>query len=54
MTDSEGSSHHYTLPVRKIQDQLWIKQKIYAEEVLSPQFANLVKNTKQPFVQAIT
>jgi len=54
MTDSDGHSHHFTLPVGKVQAKLWIEQKKYAKEVLAPQFAELVASTKQPFVQAIT
>jgi len=54
MTDSDGHSHHFTLPVGKVQARLWMEQKKYAEKVLAPQFAELVASTKQPFVQAIT
>lgn len=54
MTDSEGKSHHYTLPVGKVQQHVWMKQKKYAQDTLPPQFAELVDSTKQPFVQAIT
>jgi 2-polyprenyl-6-methoxyphenol hydroxylase-like FAD-dependent oxidoreductase len=54
MTDSEGYHHHFTLPVGKIQARLVEQQKGYTSQVLSPQFAELVRQTKTPFVQAIT
>jgi 2-polyprenyl-6-methoxyphenol hydroxylase-like FAD-dependent oxidoreductase len=54
MTDSDGHHHHFTLPVGKIQLRLVEQQKQHAAEVLSPQFAELVQNTRTPFVQAIT
>jgi 2-polyprenyl-6-methoxyphenol hydroxylase-like FAD-dependent oxidoreductase len=54
MTDSEGHHHHFTLPVGKIQPRLVAQQKEYASQVLSPQFAELVRETEMPFVQAIT
>lgn len=54
MTDSDGHHHHFTLPVGKVQARLVEKQKKYAAQVLSPQFAELVQATRTPFVQAIT
>lgn len=54
MTDSDGHHGHFTLPVGKVQLRLVEQQKNYATKVLSPQFAELVRETKTPFVQAIT
>ncbi|KAK8194359.1 hypothetical protein M8818_007549 [Zalaria obscura] len=54
MTDSEGKRHAVTLPVGGMREEVWSKQKRYADEVLPPQFAEVVKKTTQPFVQAIT
>ncbi|KAF1942945.1 FAD/NAD(P)-binding domain-containing protein [Clathrospora elynae] len=54
MTDGEGKRHHITLPPGGITDDVWARQKKKAEEVLPPQFAELVKKTEVPFIQAIT
>lgn len=54
MTDVEGKRHGLTLPVGKMQPQVWEKQKAHAAEVLPPQFAEAVEKTQQPFIQAIT
>ncbi|KAJ4315083.1 hypothetical protein N0V94_006137 [Neodidymelliopsis sp. IMI 364377] len=54
MTDNDGKRHHITLPPGGIRDSVWNRQKDIAKEVLPPQFAELVKKTKVPFVQAIT
>lgn len=54
MTDGDGNRHHITLPPGGIQDNVWQRQKHIANEVLPPQFAELVNKTKVPFVQAIT
>ena len=53
MTDVHGKTHPVTVPVGGMQPKVWEKQRSYAEEVLPPQFAELVRKTKQPFVQAI-
>ena len=54
MTDVHGKRHPVTVPVGSMQPQVWKKQQGYAEEVLPPQFAELVRKTREPFVQAIT
>ena len=54
MTDSEGRKHHNTLPVGKMREEIWEQQKDYALNSLPPQFAEIVCDTKQPFIQAIT
>ncbi|KAI9656048.1 MAG: hypothetical protein M1821_005109 [Bathelium mastoideum] len=53
MTDVDGKKHPVTVPAGGMQPKVWEKQRKYAEEVLPPQFAELVRKTKQPFVQAI-
>jgi 2-polyprenyl-6-methoxyphenol hydroxylase-like FAD-dependent oxidoreductase len=54
MTDKEGKRHHITLPPGGIQDDVWKRQKEMADDVLPPQFAELVNRTEVPFIQAIT
>ncbi|KAF2485680.1 hypothetical protein BDY17DRAFT_247586 [Neohortaea acidophila] len=54
MTDVDGRRHAITLPVGKMQPQVWEKQKEYAAKVLPPQVAEAVQKTRQPFIQAIT
>jgi 2-polyprenyl-6-methoxyphenol hydroxylase-like FAD-dependent oxidoreductase len=54
MTDSKGNKHLFTMPIGLIKPDVWNTQKSYAEEVLPPQFAELVTKTQHPFVQAIT
>lgn len=54
MTDKEGKRHHITLPPGGVQDSVWTAQKKRAEDVLPPQFAEIVLKTEVPFVQAIT
>lgn len=54
MTDVEGKRHGITLPVGGMRENVWEKQKVYAAEVLPPQYAEAVQKTKQPFVQAVT
>jgi 2-polyprenyl-6-methoxyphenol hydroxylase-like FAD-dependent oxidoreductase len=54
MTDNEGNRHHITLPPGGIKEDVWRRQKDLANEILPPQFAELVNKTEVPFVQAIT
>lgn len=54
MTDIHGKRHAITLPVGTMNPNVWEKQKQYASESLPPQFAEAVRKTEQPFVQAIT
>jgi len=55
LTDSNGNRHRYTLPTGgHIGEAVWSRQKQRAEEVLPPQFDELVRKTRKPFVQAIT
>lgn len=54
MRDSDGKTHHVTLPVGKMRKEILEQQRQYAQNVLPPQFADLVCGTEQPFIQAIT
>jgi 2-polyprenyl-6-methoxyphenol hydroxylase-like FAD-dependent oxidoreductase len=52
MTDKDGTTHSFTNqhpPAKLVEDQ-----RAYAEKILPPQFAELVKLTDKPFIQAIT
>jgi len=54
MTDVNGKLNTTTLHAGKMRPEVWQQQKDYARRVLPPQFADLVCETKEPFVQAIT
>lgn len=54
MTDQEGQKHHFTLPAGKMRGEVWERQKDYAEDILPPQFSELVRKTETPFIQAVT
>ncbi|ORY02578.1 hypothetical protein BCR34DRAFT_627530 [Clohesyomyces aquaticus] len=54
MTDRDGVRHRITMPPGKTDPKAWEKQRQIAEERLPPQFAEIVRGTKKPFVQAIT
>lgn len=54
MTDIHGVFHHFTLPVGLMKPSIWTQQKKHAEEILPPQFAELVQKTEHPFIQVVT
>jgi 2-polyprenyl-6-methoxyphenol hydroxylase-like FAD-dependent oxidoreductase len=54
MTDMNGRRHAITLPVGTMNPDVWSKQKAQASEVLPPQYAEVVRKTEQPFIQAVT
>ncbi|KAF2828110.1 FAD/NAD(P)-binding domain-containing protein [Ophiobolus disseminans] len=54
MTDNKGQRHHVTLPAGGVREEVWGRLKQYAASKLPPQFAELVKKTEVPFIQAIT
>ena len=54
MTDVDGVWHRITMPPGKTDPKAWEKQRQIAKEKLPPQFAEIVRATKKPFVQAIT
>lgn len=54
MTDIDGVRHRITMPPGKTNPKTWEKQRAIAKEKLPPQFAEIVRATKKPFVQAVT
>ncbi|CAF0992094.1 unnamed protein product [Adineta steineri] len=54
LTDCDGKTHRWTLPIGKVQLKVWENQKQYATHNLPPQFAQLVHITQSPIVQVIT
>ena len=53
MTDVNGHRHRYTLPTGGVRDEVWLKQKALARDILAPPFAELVNKTTRPFVAII-
>ena len=53
VTDTEGRTHRDTLPMGKMNPNVWQKQKDYAARVMTPCFLELVNKTKMPFVSTI-
>ncbi|KAJ4363676.1 hypothetical protein N0V83_009972 [Neocucurbitaria cava] len=54
MTDVDGQYHRITMPPGKTAPGAWEKQREIAAQKLPPQFAEIVRGTQKPFVQAIT
>ena len=54
MTDSSNTYHRVTVPIGKVPELLWTRQKSIAQETLDPYSAELVMKTQVPFVQALT
>ncbi|KAG8163962.1 hypothetical protein KVR01_005880 [Diaporthe batatas] len=54
LTDIDGLRHRITMPPGKTDPKAWEKQREIAKDKLPPQFAEIVRATKKPFVQAIT
>lgn len=54
MTDVDGVRHRITMPPGKTDPRVWEKQREIAKEKLPPQFSEIVRATKKPFVQAVT
>lgn len=54
MTANDGRQHRVTVPIGKVQDKLWLRQKKKAFTLLDPHSAELVSKTTTPFVQALT
>ncbi|KAF2641168.1 FAD/NAD(P)-binding domain-containing protein [Massarina eburnea CBS 473.64] len=54
MTDVDGVRHRITMPPGKTDPKAWEKQREIAKQKLPPQFAEIVRATKKPFVQAVT
>ncbi|KAF3017880.1 hypothetical protein E8E14_012891 [Neopestalotiopsis sp. 37M] len=54
MTDKHGKRRPITMPPGMIDPEAWEKQRQIAAERLPPQFAEIVRGTQKPFVQAVT
>ncbi|KAI4094460.1 MAG: hypothetical protein LQ344_002209 [Seirophora lacunosa] len=54
MTDTEGHYHRITMPRGKMRPEVCAQQMVHAEKILPAAFAEVVRSTKQPFVQCIT
>ena len=54
MTDNDGHQHRNTLPPGKMRQEVWYKQKSYAQSVLARPFAELVEKTTQPFISSVS
>ena len=53
LTGSDGHKHHNTIPMGKMREEVWAKQKDYAHKYMPPAFAELVNKTTQPFVATV-
>ena len=54
MTDNDGHHHRNTLPPGKMRQEIWYKQKSYAQSILARPFAELVEKTTQPFISSVS
>lgn len=53
LTDTEGVAHELSIPPDRIRTAVMERMRADAERLLAPQFAEVVRRTKQPFIQAI-
>jgi 2-polyprenyl-6-methoxyphenol hydroxylase-like FAD-dependent oxidoreductase len=53
LTDSDGVRHELSIPPNRIRPAQMDRMRGDAERLLAPQFAEVVRLTKQPFLQAI-
>ncbi|MDB5910999.1 MAG: hypothetical protein JWP34_5116, partial [Massilia sp.] len=54
LTDRHGRRHQITVPPGLTDPEAWKRQQDVARERLPPQFAEMVRKAKKPFVQAVT
>jgi hypothetical protein len=54
MTDSSGSTRAFTVPQGALREEVAEGIRAAAQKELPKMFADVVENTKQPFLQAIT
>lgn len=54
MTDVDGHRHRNTLPIGKMREDVWAKQRAYGNRVLAPPFVELIDKIDQPFITAIS
>jgi 2-polyprenyl-6-methoxyphenol hydroxylase-like FAD-dependent oxidoreductase len=53
LTDVSGERHALSIPPHRIRPEVIARMRADAERLLSPQFAEVVRRTQQPFLQAI-
>jgi 2-polyprenyl-6-methoxyphenol hydroxylase-like FAD-dependent oxidoreductase len=53
LTDTEGVRHDLSIPPDRIRPAVVERMRADAERLLAPQFAEVVRRTRQPFLQAI-
>jgi 2-polyprenyl-6-methoxyphenol hydroxylase-like FAD-dependent oxidoreductase len=53
LTDTEGVRHELSIPPNRIRPAVMGQMRGDADRLLAPQFAEVVRLTKQPFIQAI-
>ncbi len=53
LTDMDGVRHELSIPPTKIRAEIFAAMRRDAERLLAPQFAEVVRLTSQPFIQAI-
>lgn len=53
LTDVDGVEHELSIPPNKIRPEVQREMRQAARQLLSPQFAEVVEKTSQPFIQSI-
>lgn len=53
LTDTAGTTHPLSIPPHMIRPEIILEMRHAARSLLSPQFAEVVEKTAQPFIQAI-
>lgn len=53
LTDVDGARHELSIPPTRIRPEVIAAMRGDAEQLLAPQFAEVVRQTSQPFIQAI-
>ena len=54
MTDIYGHRHRNTLPMGKLSEAAWAKQRAYGNKVLAPPLVELLNKITQPFLTAVS
>jgi len=53
LTDTKGIRHELSIPPNRIRPEVMVAMRSDAEHLLAPQFAEVVRKTREPFLQAI-
>lgn len=53
MTDVDDHYHRRTLPAGRMRPEVWLRQKAYAAQLLTPPFLELVHKTTHPFIATV-